>query len=233
MHDGRVDADDERTITESRRLRWLVDQALILEDLPDNPAVVELEKAVTVRDGQSVVAQYLIVHPIEAPWTTRGLSPLALAQALLGHQIGEEVEVAASTGPYRCRILAGERLPVAQDATPRTPTRRGEAVTSSVTGNDSLGVSELGSAPLPEAWPRAAGPSVASTAIPPNPWSGRDQQRSGRRRSPWRLVVMHPATNERPWRPHCRRLTAQRGSGSRLGCGWGAAVSVRQQERGD
>ena len=66
MRDGRVDADDERTITESRRLRWLVDQALILEDLPDNPAVVELEKAVTVRDGQSVVAQYLIVHPIEA-----------------------------------------------------------------------------------------------------------------------------------------------------------------------
>jgi len=74
MRDGHVDADDERTITESRRLRWLVDQALILEDLPDNPAVVELEKAVTVRDGQSVVAQYLIVHPIEAPWTTRGLS---------------------------------------------------------------------------------------------------------------------------------------------------------------
>jgi hypothetical protein len=63
---GRVDA-DERTITELRRLRWLVDHALILEDLPDNPAVVELDKAVTVRDGQSVVAQYLIVHPVEAP----------------------------------------------------------------------------------------------------------------------------------------------------------------------
>jgi transcription elongation GreA/GreB family factor len=36
-----------------------------------------------------------------------------LAQALLGHRVGEEVEVAAPTGPYRCRILAAERLPVA------------------------------------------------------------------------------------------------------------------------
>jgi hypothetical protein len=42
--DGRVAADDERTITELRRLRWLVDHALIVEDLPDNPAVVELGK---------------------------------------------------------------------------------------------------------------------------------------------------------------------------------------------
>jgi hypothetical protein len=40
--DGRVDADDERTIAELRRLRWLVDCVLIVEDLPDDPAVVEL-----------------------------------------------------------------------------------------------------------------------------------------------------------------------------------------------
>jgi transcription elongation GreA/GreB family factor len=65
--DGRVDADDERTIAELRRLRWLVDRVLIVEDLPDDPAVVELGKAVTVRDGQGVVEQYLIVHPVEAP----------------------------------------------------------------------------------------------------------------------------------------------------------------------
>jgi transcription elongation GreA/GreB family factor len=65
--DGRVDADDERTIAELRRLRWLVDRALIVEDLPDDPAVVELGKAVTVRDGQGVVEQDLIVHPVEAP----------------------------------------------------------------------------------------------------------------------------------------------------------------------
>jgi transcription elongation GreA/GreB family factor len=70
--DGRVDAADERTIAELRRLRWLVDRAVIVEDLPDDPAVVELGKAVTVRDGQGVVEQYLIVHPVEAPLMTRG-----------------------------------------------------------------------------------------------------------------------------------------------------------------
>ena len=41
-----------------------------------------------------------------------------LAQALLRHRFGEEVEVAAPTGPYRCWILGAERLPVTQDATP-------------------------------------------------------------------------------------------------------------------
>jgi transcription elongation factor GreA len=111
---GRVDADDERTITELRRLRWLVDHALVVEDLSDNPAVVELGKAVTVQDGQGVVEQYLIVHPIEAPLDDMRISVRSpLAQALLGHRVGEEVEVAAPTGPYRCRILAAERLPVA------------------------------------------------------------------------------------------------------------------------
>jgi transcription elongation GreA/GreB family factor len=64
---GRVDADDERTITELRRLRWLVDHALIVEDLPDNSAVVELGEAVTARDEKGVVERFLIVHPIEAP----------------------------------------------------------------------------------------------------------------------------------------------------------------------
>ena len=117
---GRVHADDERTITELRRLRWLVDHALILEDLPDEPAVVELGKAVTVQDGQGVAEQYLIVHPVEAPLDDTRISVRSpLAQALLGHRIGEEAEVAAPTGPYRCRILAIERLPVDQDATPR------------------------------------------------------------------------------------------------------------------
>jgi transcription elongation factor GreA len=116
---GRVDADDERTSTELRRLRWLVDHALIVEDLPDNPAVVELGEAVTVRDDQGVVERFLIVHPIEAPLDDTRISVRSpLPQALLGHRVGEEVEVAAPTGPYRCWILAAERLPVTQDATP-------------------------------------------------------------------------------------------------------------------
>jgi transcription elongation factor GreA len=134
--DGRVDADDERTITELRRHRWLVDHILIVEDLPDNPAVVELGNAVTVRDDQGVVERFLIVHPIEAPLDDIRISVRSpLAQALLGHRAGEEGEVAAPSGPYRCWIVAVECPPVGEDGRRRSSTRPGEAVTSSVAGN--------------------------------------------------------------------------------------------------
>lgn len=120
---GRVDADDERTITELRRLRWLVDRALIVEDLPDNPAVVELGQAVTVRYGQGVVEHDLIVHPIEAsPDDTRISVRSPLAQALLGHRVGEEVEVATPAGP----TAVGSSLP---SACPSPKTRRRGSLT--------------------------------------------------------------------------------------------------------
>jgi hypothetical protein len=45
------------------------------------------------------------------------LSPLA--QALLGHRAGEEVEVAAPSGPYTCRIVAVEGPLVDPEGAPR------------------------------------------------------------------------------------------------------------------
>jgi transcription elongation factor GreA len=108
--DGRVDADYERAITELRHLSWLVDHATLAEDLPDDPAVVELGKAVTVQDHQGAVERFLIVHPIEAALDDTRISARSpLAQALLGHRAGEEVEVAAPAGTDRWRILATER----------------------------------------------------------------------------------------------------------------------------
>jgi transcription elongation GreA/GreB family factor len=109
--EGRADADHGLAIVQLRRLSWLVDHATIAEDLPDDPDVVELGKAVTVRDGQGAVERFLIVHPVEAPldeFRISARSPLAQA---LGHRAGEEVEVAAPTGRYRWRILAVERPP--------------------------------------------------------------------------------------------------------------------------
>jgi transcription elongation factor GreA len=109
--DGRVEAQYEQAVNELRLLTRLIDHAAIAEDQPDAPAVVELGKAVTVQDGQGVVQRFLIVHPVEAPLDDTRISIRSpLAQALLGHRVGEEVEVAAPTGPYRCRILAAERL---------------------------------------------------------------------------------------------------------------------------
>jgi transcription elongation factor GreA len=89
----------------------LVIHATIAEDLPDDPALVELGEAVTVQDECGGVEQFLIVHPAEASLDhTRISSCSPLAQALLGRQVGDEVGVLAPGGIYRCRILAAERI---------------------------------------------------------------------------------------------------------------------------
>jgi Transcription elongation factor, GreA/GreB, C-term len=54
--------------------------------------------------------RFLIVHPVEAPLDdTRISAHSPLARALLGRRIGDDVEVHAPGGAYRCRILAAER----------------------------------------------------------------------------------------------------------------------------
>jgi transcription elongation GreA/GreB family factor len=82
--------------------------------------VVDLGTAVTVRDGQGVMERFLIVHPVEAPLDDVRISVRSpLAQALLGHRVGEEVEVAAPSGPYTCQIVAVEGPPVDPEGAPR------------------------------------------------------------------------------------------------------------------
>jgi transcription elongation factor GreA len=117
--DGRVDADYERAADELRRLSWLVEHAAHAEDLPDDPARVELGETVTVQVDGGAPERFLIVHPVEAPLDdTRISAESPLARALLGRRIGEHVRVAAPSGAYRCRILAAER------ATPASPRGR-------------------------------------------------------------------------------------------------------------
>ncbi len=119
--DGRVEAEFDRVVEELRRLTWVVDHAAIAEDLVGESAVVELGTVVTVRVGQGVLERFLIVHPIEAPLDELRISARSpLAQALLGHRVGEEVEVAAPAGSYRCRIVAVKGPPVGPGAAPST-----------------------------------------------------------------------------------------------------------------
>jgi transcription elongation factor GreA len=117
--DGHVDADYERAADQLRRLSWLVEHAAHAEDLPDDPARVELGETVTVQVDGGAPERFLIVHPVEAPLDdTRISAESPLARALLGRRIGEHVRVAAPSGAYRCRILAAER------ATPASPRGR-------------------------------------------------------------------------------------------------------------
>jgi transcription elongation factor GreA len=119
--DGRIDAEFERAVEELRRLTWAVDHAASVEEQGGQPGVVEPGTVVTVRVEQGVLERFLIVHPIEAPLDDLRISVRSpLAQALLGHQAGEEVEVAAPAGPYRCQIVAVEGSPVGPDSAPPT-----------------------------------------------------------------------------------------------------------------
>ncbi len=81
-----------------------------VESTPDDPRVVELGEAVTLFLDDGTFDRRLIVHPLEAPLGGARLSSESpLGRALLGRRVGEEIEVRAPAGPYRCRILRSER----------------------------------------------------------------------------------------------------------------------------
>ena len=111
---GAVDyLDDEyqRAVEKLAHVCWVLAQARPVESTPDDPRVVELGEAVTLFLEDGTLERRLIVHPLEAPFGgLRVSSDSPLGQALLGRRIGDEVEVRAPTGPYRCRIIRAERL---------------------------------------------------------------------------------------------------------------------------
>jgi transcription elongation GreA/GreB family factor len=114
--DGRVDAEYQQAVDEVHRLTWLVDHAAIAEDQLGEPAVVELGKAVTVRDGRGVVERFLIVHPIEAPLDDLRISvrsPLArrcsvIRSARRWKWLPRQAPTAA--GSWRSRALPSVRM---------------------------------------------------------------------------------------------------------------------------
>jgi transcription elongation GreA/GreB family factor len=121
--DGQLADRYQRGAAELRRLTWLLEHATIAEDLPDDPALVELGEAVTVQDEHGGADRFQIVHPAEAPLGhSRSSARSPLARALLGRRVGEEIEVDAPGGTYRCRILAAERAaPRRRDAGAPSP----------------------------------------------------------------------------------------------------------------
>jgi len=115
-HDSRLDEDYYRATRQLSELSELLDRAEPVELLPDDPHRVDLGEAVTVRLEDGTLERYLVVHPAEV--TLGGLrvsvaSPLGAA--LVGRAIGEEVDVHAPGGTYRCEIVSTERRPYAAD----------------------------------------------------------------------------------------------------------------------
>jgi Transcription elongation factor, GreA/GreB, C-term len=102
-----------REATELAHLHSILGQAITTEELPPGqPGVVELGDEVTVEFTAGESERFLLVHPVEAPLDQLRISVQSpLARALLGRRVGEQVEVQAPGGRYRCRILAARRFP--------------------------------------------------------------------------------------------------------------------------
>ena len=98
---------------ELAQLHSILGQAITTEELPpEQPGVVELGDEVTVEFDAGETERFLLVDPVEAPLDQVRISAESpLARALLGRPVGEQVEVEAPGGRYRCRILATRRVP--------------------------------------------------------------------------------------------------------------------------
>lgn len=104
-------AEFERADSELTWINTVLATALPAESLPDDPHVVELGESVTIHTEDDPAECYIIVHPCEAlvgdGERVSSLSPLG--QALLGRRIGDEVDIAAPGGAYRCVIASATR----------------------------------------------------------------------------------------------------------------------------
>lgn len=113
--DDSVLADHERATTELTRLCAVLATARPVEALPDDPDVVELGEAVTIRLDGAPAERWVIVHSSEAAvGAGRASARSPLGRALLGRRVGDEVEVAAPGGTYRCVIESATRTGTAR-----------------------------------------------------------------------------------------------------------------------
>ena len=109
-HDSQPVYDHQRAVSQLASLGDRLAHASAVETTPDDPRVVELGELVTLRLDDGTIACYLLVHPLEAPIGGARVSAEApLGRALLGRRVGDEIDVRAPRGAYRCRILSSER----------------------------------------------------------------------------------------------------------------------------
>jgi transcription elongation GreA/GreB family factor len=112
---GWASGEYERAVTELARLTRILGQAMTTHELPpEDPSIVEFGDEVVVEFAAGDTERYLLVDPIEAPLDDLRISVESpLAQALVGRRVGEQVEVDAPAGRYRCRIVTTGRYQTA------------------------------------------------------------------------------------------------------------------------
>jgi transcription elongation GreA/GreB family factor len=119
--DGWASAKYGHDVTELALLTRILQRAITTDQLPpENPGIVELGDEVVVEFTNDYIQRFLVVSPIEAPLDDLNISVESpLGQALVGRRVGEQVEVDAPDGRFRCRILATGRHWTAAPSCPR------------------------------------------------------------------------------------------------------------------
>jgi transcription elongation factor GreA len=109
--EGWASAEYGHDVSELALLTRILQRAITTDQLPpENPGIVELGDEVVVEFANDYTQRFLVVSPIEAPLDDLNISVESpLGQALVGRRVGEQVEVDAPDGRFRCRILTTGR----------------------------------------------------------------------------------------------------------------------------
>jgi hypothetical protein len=109
-------------VNELAQLTRILSHGRTTEELPpEDPGVVELSDEVVVELAAGDTERYLAVDPVEAPLDDLRISVESpLAHAVLGRRVGDQVEVDAPDGRFRCHILTTGRYQTAVPSWPGT-----------------------------------------------------------------------------------------------------------------
>jgi transcription elongation GreA/GreB family factor len=120
--DGWASAEYGHDVNELALLTRILQGAITTDQLPpENPGIVELGDEVAVEFANDYTQRFLVVSPIEAPLDDLNISVESpLGQALVGRRVGDQVEVDAPAGRFRCRILTTGRHQTAAPSWPKT-----------------------------------------------------------------------------------------------------------------
>lgn len=108
----------EELVNERRQLQEQVEEltALLRDavapgEVADDPSIIEVGDEVEVEFDDGDRETFLIVHPVEAGMDEhRTSSDAPLAQAVLGHRVGDQVTVTSPAGTYTCTLVERRRL---------------------------------------------------------------------------------------------------------------------------
>ena len=80
-------------------------------ELPSDVTIVEIGDTVTVEDTDGERSTYVVTHGIEATFAEEAVSiDSPLGAGLLGHRVGERVEIDAPVGPRVYEVIAIRRV---------------------------------------------------------------------------------------------------------------------------